>query len=509
MGAPLHRIASILVTIAVLGAIAEHSADQPYVRLRLHGEQATIYADNVPLSAILRQFRQWDVDVDFMPDPDPIISVRMDSVDTETALAKILEPYDYLLRWQLVPGPVGRLPKLKAIRLVGAAGRQAAAAQPYNGSNADTRITVMPHPDVANAIIVRDELLLRVKPGVRIDDFKRLLDQIDGGVIDGYPLVGVYRIRLRPYTNVPEMVARLNHHALVDRVEPHWAWRLPERPPPETVGAGTWTGALAERRAGAGRLAVLDTGIREDAPWRDAMYSVFDLLADSGTGADTEGHGTHMTGLAGGFMQPLGIARTTASDDTMPEVLSMKIFDGNGVAPLFSILRGVEQAIENDASVISLSWGGPQNSRFLEETLMVARQRGVLTLAAAGNEPSMQTLYPAASPAVVAVGALQPNGEPWEQSSYGPSILLAAPGFAVGQGNNRQNEGMAGTSVATAYAAGVFARFNAMHKDRSTEENMKRFLEAMTPLSADKNGDNPFPNAGRLDDAALQRLFTP
>ncbi len=517
-------VALILAMIAVLPATAERpgESDPSSIRLRLHGAQTTLYADNVPLSAILQQFRQWDVAVDFMPVPDPRLSVRMESVDTETALANLLEPYDYLLRWQMVSGPVGRLPKLKAIRLVGPAGRQAAESQPYHGSGVDSRITVMPHPEFPNALMIRDELLLRVKPGVQIDEFKRLLDQIDGGVIDGCPLVGVYRVRLRPHTNIPEMVARLRQHAQVDRVEPHWAWRLPTRPAADRPAAHTAAAAATATRhdspgsrestgniATTGRLAILDTGIREDVPWRDALHAVLDFVVNDGPGDDSEGHGTRMAGLAGGFLQPLGIDHGTTWDNTPPDIFSMKIFDANGVAPLFSILQGVEQAIASEASVISLSWGGPQNSRFLEEALIRARQQGVLTLAAAGNEPTAETMYPAASPAVVAVGALQPDGQPWEQSGYGPSILLAAPGFAVGQADPSQDEWFAGTSVATAYAAGIFARFNALHGERSVEENLRRFLDAMTPPSGDKNDDQRFPNAGRLDDAALQRLFAP
>lgn len=499
------RVAPVLAMILALGASAGSPDIPPPVGLRLHGEKTTLWADNIPLSTILEQFRQWDVEVDFMPEPDPRMSVRLESVDTETALAKILAPYDYVLRWRMVPGPVGRLPKLTAIRLVGPAGGQGARSRPYAGATTDSQLEVIPHPEFPGVMIVRDELLLRVKPGVQIDAFKRLLDQIDGGAIDGCPLVGVYRIRLRPYTNVPEMVARLRHHAQIDHVEPHWVWRRPERdpvfrPPDDAAAARETSGRHA------GRLAVLDTGIREDVPWHETMHAVIDLLTDNGSGHDTDGHGTRMTGLAGGFLQPLGIDPSGAlTGKDLPEIVSMKIFDDHGTAPLFAILQGIERALANQANVISLSWGGPQNSRFLEEALVRARRQGVLTLAAAGNEPTEETMYPAASPAVVAVGALGPDGEPWEQSGYGPSISLAAPGFAVSNEGSSKNEGFAGTSVATAYAAGIFARYHALHGQRSLEENLRHFLEAMTPPDG-RDGD-PFPHAGRLDNAALQRLF--
>lgn len=483
-----------------------HCDERTAVRLRLAGDRISVQSEDAPLTMILDQFRLWGVSVDFTPDHDPRLTLRMVGVDAETALGAILEGYDYVLHWRVVPGPLGALPALSAIRVLD---RGAGSVVRYSGARAATmaRLPVVDVPGMPGALMVRDELLLRVKPGGSIEDLTRLLDQVNGGVVDGCALVGAYRIRLRPYTNIPALADQLARHPLVDAVEPHWAWRPPRERDLKQIGTPAGSHALLDGGealvSAPPGLALLDTGISEHAAWRDSMPAVIDLIYADGVGRDTDGHGTRMAALAAGYIRPLGMADIVGRGESVPGVLSMKVFDDQGVAPLFAVLRGVEQAIENRAGVISLSWGGPQNSIFLEDALVRARHNGIITLAAAGNEPTGQPVYPAASPAVLAVGALRPDGQPWEQSNFGPFVALAAPAFAVNRDSDETAAEFAGTSVATAYAAGILARYNAMHPQRSAEDNLTRFLDALTPPA----GTQVFPNAGLLDADALGRLF--
>ncbi len=188
-------------------------------------------------------------------------------------------------------------------------------------------------------------------------------------------------------------------------------------------------------------------------------------------------------------------------------MLSIRIFDDQGIAPLSGILRGIEQAIENDSRVMSLSWGGPQNSRFLEAALMQAWNRGVIVLAAVGNEPTGEPVYPAALPNVLAVSALGTDGQPWERSNYGAFVSLAAPGFAEQSGEQPSaSVRFAGTSVSTAYAAGVLAHYRALHPQRSAEATLTAFMKALSPPVISE-GPDAATSPPRLDAAALERLF--
>ena len=60
-----------------------------------------------------------------------------------------------------------------------------------------------------------------------------------------------------------------------------------------------------------------------------------------------------------------------------------------------------------------------------------AAERGVVIVAAAGNEGSDRLAYPAAYGTVVSAGAVDAAGQPLYYSNSSPSLSLAAPGAGV------------------------------------------------------------------------------
>ena len=96
-------------------------------------------------------------------------------------------------------------------------------------------------------------------------------------------------------------------------------------------------------------------------------------------------------------------------------------------------IDAIDYAIDNGADVINASWGGDQNSAFLEDAIQRANSAGVLIAAAAGNAGTTTPFYPAASSAanVVSVGALAPDGNLAFFSNRGSWVDIAAPGHAI------------------------------------------------------------------------------
>ena len=96
-------------------------------------------------------------------------------------------------------------------------------------------------------------------------------------------------------------------------------------------------------------------------------------------------------------------------------------------------IDAIDYAIDNGADVINASWGGNQNSAFLEDAIQRANSAGVLIAAAAGNAGTTTPFYPAASSAanVVSVGALAPDGNLASFSNRGSWVDIAAPGHAI------------------------------------------------------------------------------
>jgi hypothetical protein len=135
-------------------------------------------------------------------------------------------------------------------------------------------------------------------------------------------------------------------------------------------------------------------------------------------------------------------------------VVAIRAFDNNGFTSNYTLIRGIDHAIENGARVLSLSWGSETSSSLLESATRYAAAKGLILIAAAGNAPTGNPVYPAAYDQVIGVGALTPDGEAWDQSNYGDFVAVSAPGLAdLPVGYNGDPGIYAGTSIATAYTA--------------------------------------------------------
>ncbi|MFO1491569.1 MAG: S8 family serine peptidase [Kiritimatiellia bacterium] len=190
---------------------------------------------------------------------------------------------------------------------------------------------------------------------------------------------------------------------------------------------------------------MLDTGLSGDLSFGALLRGGLDAIRPDATLTDTDGHGTQMALLASGVVAPDGV---TAGD--LQPFLAVRAFDDSGVATSDGILRSIEFAQSSGAKVLSLSWGTTQPSDFLAAAVKDAQDAGMIVVAAAGNEPTGQPVYPAAFPGVVAVAATDAEGNRWEKSNYGSFVDLSAPGFAefpVGQ--NGRGGSYAGTSIST------------------------------------------------------------
>lgn len=84
---------------------------------RLEGDRLWLQADNTPLVEILEQFVRTGVEVRVDPRIQSNISGSVRGMALDHALEDLLEPYDYLVTWKILGGPLGSVPKLQEIRL--------------------------------------------------------------------------------------------------------------------------------------------------------------------------------------------------------------------------------------------------------------------------------------------------------------------------------------------------------------------------------------------------------
>jgi len=110
--------------------------------------------------------------------------------------------------------------------------------------------------------------------------------------------------------------------------------------------------------------------------------------------------------------------------------------------------QAIYKAVNEGADVINLSFGAPYYSQALADAINYAISRGVVVVAAAGNDGGATPNFPAALPGVISVGALDGMGNVAFYSNRGADV------FASGTAYN----GMQGTSFAAPYVAGQIAR---------------------------------------------------
>ena len=107
-----------------------------------------------------------------------------------------------------------------------------------------------------------------------------------------------------------------------------------------------------------------------------------------------------------------------------------------------------------------MSLGGSSPPPELHEAIKAAYSLGIVIVAAAGNEGASTPIYPAAYPEVIAVGAIDSNGNVPSWSNRNPEIV--APGVDILSTYPRDSyETLSGTSMATPHVSATAALIQA------------------------------------------------
>jgi len=138
-------------------------------------------------------------------------------------------------------------------------------------------------------------------------------------------------------------------------------------------------------------------------------------------------------------------------------VLPVDVYGNNATTSTFDVAKGIAAAINGGASIVNLSLGSGGDSQFLHNVILQAYDKGILVVAAAGNEPTASPTYPAAYSEVVAVTAGNSRtGQISSFANFGSFVDLIAPGSTkVTQGGRTYY--VTGTSVSSAYISGFAA----------------------------------------------------
>lgn len=177
-------------------------------------------------------------------------------------------------------------------------------------------------------------------------------------------------------------------------------------------------------------IAILDSGVDLLHPeLADKTVSGGrDFVNDDFDATDDHYHGTMMASMAAADTNNgEGIAGVAWNCLILP----VKIVDQEGLGDYATLIEGLMWAADEGADVINLSVGGATPSPSLESALKYAYDKGVVIVAAAGNDTN-QVVYPAAyDQYCLAVGATDYNDQRAAWSATGPEIDVAAPGERI------------------------------------------------------------------------------
>jgi subtilisin family serine protease len=240
-------------------------------------------------------------------------------------------------------------------------------------------------------------------------------------------------------------------------------------------------------------VAVLDTGVDTGhpalagrlLPGRD-LVNEDDIPQDGpevGEAAGlAQGHGTHVSGI---------ILRVAPQSKILP----VRVLDVNGGGNTYLLAYAIEWAA-NTADVINLSLGSEFDSHVLSDTIAAAQERGVVIVAAAGNDGVNVPQYPANFPGVLGVTAVDDSNHKADFANYGDGwIDLAAPGVGI-TSTVPVSETTAepilyatwsGTSMAVPFVSGAAA----LVKQQEPDAPAAAVVEKLTAAGADLDAGNP------------------
>jgi len=209
--------------------------------------------------------------------------------------------------------------------------------------------------------------------------------------------------------------------------------------------------AIRERASGAGVIvAVIDTGIDRNHPdikdhiWTDPGEVAADNIDNDNDGLVDDVFGWDFFDLNNDTMEQAGNAQTSiAGHGTFiaglialiapdAKIMPIRAFSPDGLSDAFSVAQGIKYAVDHGARVINLSFGSTEDSAVMHDAVSYATQRGVLLVAAVGNENKGNDVAPQ-FPAnwnteVMGVAAIDGNNHKAGFSNFGSQVSVSAPG---------------------------------------------------------------------------------
>jgi hypothetical protein len=430
------RVALLLIAlVSVLLSCTAFAADTLNWNTNRNRVSADIESEDLlPLLEQIATATGWHVLVE--PDTLHTVSAKFSNVTPGEALRLLLGDVNFAL----VPGTnstarlfVFRTARDKATRTVLAPKRASHTAEPK---------------------VIPNELIVRLKPGVKIDELAKQLGAKVIGRIDG---LNAYRLQFDDPTATGAAREQLASNSDVASIENNFQIDRPEIPQQAAGGGAPMPQLQLKPPSGDGRIVIglVDTAVQSLGNNLDQfVLKQLSVTGDAQIDPNSPTHGTSMAETMLRTLQMLGNGSSSVL------ILPVDVYGANETTSTFDVAQGIAMAVNKGANPINLSLGSPADSQVVRDLIAEGNQKGITFYAAKGNTPDVTPYYPAADAGVTAVTALDPNGQvaPWANKA--PISAVGAPGTVLITFDN-QTYVVQGTSPATAITSATAANFMA------------------------------------------------
>jgi parallel beta-helix repeat protein len=229
----------------------------------------------------------------------------------------------------------------------------------------------------------------------------------------------------------------------------------------------------------------------------------WDFINNNNDPLDENGHGTHCAGIASAVTNnSIGVAGLSWGCKIMP----LKILGNNGSGAVIHGAMAILYAIDNGANIISMSFGSLFYSKLFDDITNYAYNKGIILVAAAGNNNLKIKFYPAAYDNVLAVAATDQYDRKARFSNYGSWVDIASPGVDIlstmptynvsmnDAGYNKNYTKASGTSMACPYVAGLAGLLLSNNPGQNPDQIKSRII-----YSADRTPPDREIGRGRIN----------
>ena len=221
---------------------------------------------------------------------------------------------------------------------------------------------------------------------------------------------------------------------------------------------------------------------------------------DNGNPMDGNAHGTHCAGTIGAeHNNGIGVAGVMAD----VRLMAVKFLGDDGGGSLADAVEAIDYATKMNVDIMSNSWGGGGFSQTLYDSIAAAHAKGILFVAAAGNDGSnndTRPQYPAnyQVPNVISVASHTAQDNLSNFSCYGKrTVHIAAPGSNILSSTPKNKyEVFSGTSMATPHVSGVLGLLVAQEGRMPAEAVKERLMKTSIPVASYKK---KIASGGRID----------